>query len=409
MNDPAALALAATRRLRDGAAARGLPAAEQRALASDLDRIERVLRGEPRSGADRARPPVAAARYGDPYAIAQATPADLQRELAGPGGAMAPRNGGAGGATSATGATGATGAAPGGNAANPPRQGAIRQFTDAGAALDAVDFPGFVTGLINGTFQAIVDATAHQMREYAQLVASLSRTADEFARDNVSDDQVRATLAAKHRELRHVAAPPGQPGPTRLELNEEAQGSSPTWLADYDLADEELSPELLDGPLLDAGRRQVAEERMRSLATMVLMGVNRVVVSAGDIRAKLQFTASAADRSSAEMATAQVSSGIAGRSGATLPQLSVSTVKGNTQSDASIKANLTGEVRITFRTETFPLERFADSAAIQLLDRHARWRREEAPAPGAAAGPAGPAGPASPATASTPPEGEGRR
>lgn len=387
MNDPAALALAATRRLRDGAAARGLPAAEQRALSSDLDRIERVLRGQPL----RERP--AAARYGDPYALAQATPADLQRELSGSGGAMAPRSNGAGQAASAS--------APTSAAAPPPRAGAIRQFADAGAALDAVDFPGFVTGLINGTFQAIVDATAHQMREYAQLVASLSRTADEFARDNVSDDQVRAALAAKHRELRHVAPPAGQLGPTRLELATEAEGASPPWLAEYDLADEPLSPELLEGPLLDAGRRQVAEERMRSLATMVLMGVNRVVVSAGDIRAKLQFTASAADRSNAEMATAQVSSGIAGRGGASLPQLAVTTAKANTQSDASVKANLTGEVRITFRTETFPLERFADSAALQLLDRHARWRREEAPA-AAAATTTAPA-------AVAPPEGEGSR
>lgn len=381
MNDPAALALAATRRLREGAAARGLPAAEQRALSSDLDRIERVLRGQPL----RERP-VAAARYGDPYALAQATPADLQRELSGTGGAMAPRGNGGGQASAATAA-----------AAPPPRAGAIRQFADAGAALDAVDFPGFVTGLINGTFQAIVDATAHQMREYAQLVASLSRTADEFARDNVSDDQVRAALAAKHRELRHVAPPAGQAGATRLELADNAEGESPAWLAEYDLADEPLSPELLDGPLLDAGRRQVAEERMRSLATMVLMGVNRVVVSAGDIRAKLQFTATAAERSSAEMATAQVSSGIAGRAGASLPQLAVTTAKGNTQADASVKANLTGEVRITFRTETFPLERFADSAALQLLDRHARWRREEAPAA------------AAPAPAPPPPEGEGPR
>jgi len=54
-----------------------------------------------------------------------------------------------------------------------------------------------------------------------------------------------------------------------------------------------------------------------------------------------------------------------------------------------------GEVRITFRTETFPLERFADSAAIQLLNRHARWTGDGKPAePGAAA---------TPATTTTPP------
>lgn len=401
MTDPAALALEATRRLRDGAAARGLPLPEQRALAADLDRIERVLRGLPVHAdrghrADRGHAVHSGgARYGDPYALAQATPADLQRDLAGPsGGAPPPARAGSPPA-----------AAP--SASAPPRAGAIRQMADAGAALDAVDFPGFVTGLINGTFQAIVDATAHQMREYAQLVASLSRTAEEFARDNVSDDQVRAHLAGRHRELRHVAPPPGSSQQTRLELAEDVEGESPPWLADYDLADEPLSRDLVEGPLLAAGRRQVAEERMRTLATMVLMGVNRVVVSAGDIRAKLQFTATASDRTAAELATAQVGGGIAGRNSAALPQLSVTTVKGNSQADASIKANLTGEVRITFRTETFPLERFADSAAIQLLDRHARWRREETgAAPGApGAGPAGAASPGGGAAGGGPGEG----
>ena len=50
----------------------------------------------------------------------------------------------------------------------------------------------------------------------------------------------------------------------------------------------------------------------------------------------------------------------------------VSTVKANAQSESAIKANLMGEVNIQFRTETFPLERFADSNALQLLNRHAR-------------------------------------
>jgi len=52
-----------------------------------------------------------------------------------------------------------------------------------------------------------------------------------------------------------------------------------------------------------------------------------------------------------------------------------------------------GEVRISFRSETFPLDRFADSQAIQLLNRHAKWKgAAEATAPAAAA-PAAPAVP----------------
>lgn len=363
MTERAHLALAATRRLRDGLAARGA-GPEQRAMLGDLEHIERVLRGQP--------------RLGDPYALAQATPADLQRDLAG---------GGGGGGDGAPGGGGRPPEPAPASAA--PRPSTFQQFAQAGAAIDAVDFPGFVAGLVTGTFQAIVDATVQQLREYAQLVQSLSRTADEFARDNVTDDQVRAALAGKHRELRHVAAPAGSREPSKLEVAADAVGTTPRWLADYDLADEELSPELAAGPLVAAGRRRVAEDRMQSLATMVLMGINRIVVNDGVIRAKVQFTASARDVTAADMLAAQAGQGIAARGNAVVPQLAVSTAKANTQNETAIKANLTGEVKISFRTETFPLERFANSAAIQLLNRHARWRAEE---PAAAAPPAPPPG-----------------
>lgn len=372
MNEKMQLALSATRRLRDSAAFRGLTGQERDRLGADLDRIERALGGAPRYGDPR---------YGDardPYAIAQATPADLQRDLAGPG--RSP---------SQTGRGSAPAAAP---PAAPARKTPFEQFAATGDAVDAINFPGFVASLIQGTFQAIVDATAQQLREYADLVGNLSRSVDDFARDHVSNDQVRAHLA-KHRELRHVAPPPGSGAETSLAIAPDAEGTSPGWLADYGLEGEELTAELIAGPLVEAGRTQLAEQRMSTLASMVLMGINRIVVSDGDIRAKLQFHANVREKTDAELATAQMGQGIAGRSTAPAASLMVTTVKANTQAEASLKANLTGEVRIAFRTETFPLERFADSQAIQLLNRHAKWKGEVANAPVAAAAPGAPAAP----------------
>jgi len=362
MNEKTQLALGATRRLRDSAAFRGLTGPERDRLGADLDRIERAL------GGATLRP--VGPSYGDPYALAQATPGDLQRDLGGPSRAPSgPR------------APGDAPAAP--PPAAPARKTAFEQFTSAGEAVDAVNFPGFVASLIQGTFQAIVDATAQQLREYADLVGNLSRSVEDFARDNVSNDQVRAQLA-KHRELRHVAPPPGSNAETSLAIAPNAEGTSPSWLADFGLEGEELTPELVAGPLHDAGRKQLAEQRMATLASMVLMGINRIVVSDGDIRAKLQFYANVHDKTDAELATTQVGQGIAARSTAPAASLMVATVKANTQAEASLKANLTGEVRIAFRTETFPLERFADSQAIQLLNRHAKWKGDATNAPGAA-------------------------
>lgn len=287
-------------------------------------------------------------------------------------------------------------------AAPPPRPPAVKQTAEIGqraaTALEAIDFPGFVASLLTGTFQAIVDSSAQQVRAYAELVASLTQSLEQFSSENVSEDQAREHLAQQHpKELVLVFPPTGVSGSPKLLPRPDAEGSSPEWLKRYGLAGEELTAELTDGALVAAGRRQVGEDRLQTLATMVLMGINRVVVNDGDVKAKLQFHAQALDRQRVDVA--QEGLGIAGRTVATdaKAQMMVSTVKVNAQADAAIRADLMGEVRISFRTETFPLERFADTAAIQLINRHARW---QGAAPTAAA-PSTAGAPSTPATPST--------
>jgi phage tail sheath protein FI len=60
--------------------------------------------------------------------------------------------------------------------------------------LDAVDFPDFVAGLVQGVFAAIVDASVQQMQAYADLLAGVAKTVDEFAEDNVSEAAARDLL-----------------------------------------------------------------------------------------------------------------------------------------------------------------------------------------------------------------------
>jgi hypothetical protein len=363
MDERAKLALEAARRLRQSPAFRGLGAEEQHAFGRDLGRIEDTLRGSARST--------------DPNALVQATPADLQRDLGGP------QTGGGGGAP----------AAPPAAAAAPPAPAkAQRQVDTAGAVaadvVQAVNFPGFVAGLIHGTFQAIVDATVQQLREYADLVANLSKSVDAFGRENVTADQIRSWIASRFSaDVRIEAPPPGKTGGPRLVPTKTGNGQSPAWLGEYGLGGQELTVELTEGPLLEAGRQKLSEERLQSLATMVLMGINRIVVNEGDIKAKVQIYAVARDKTDVEMAVGSSSQGIgiAGRQAVpSTPSMMVQTVKANAQAEASVKTNLTGEVRISFKTETFPLERFADSAAIQLINRHARWKGDETAAAAAA-------------------------
>jgi hypothetical protein len=295
-------------------------------------------------------------------------------------------------------------AAPTEPAATAPAASARRPGTEvlgerARAALDAVDFPSFVAELIQGTFQAVVDATSQQVRDYARLVADLSRTVDDFTRDNVSPNQARDWLTEQHpRDLTLVLPGPGSQEPPRVTPRDDAE-PTPGWLADYGLAGAELTPELAEGAVLDAARRRLGEERMRTLATMVLMGINRIVIDDGQLRAKLQFHARAREKVTAEVIAASggQQAGIAGRGGShSAVSTMVSTVDVNAQADISMKAELVGEVALRFRTETFDLNNFADAPTVALITRHSLTRDGAAgrPAPGAPA-PALPPGPAS--------------
>ncbi len=355
MSNPAAAALAATRSIRQLSGYENLSYAERQALEDDLRRIEGAL----------SPPAVASAAAYDPYAVAFETPADLQRMQGGAGFPPSQQQ------------PQPVQPPPGATAAKPAGTEVIGQR--ARAALEAVDFPSFVAELINGTFQAIVDATAQQIREYAKLVASIAQTVDQFARENVSPNQVRFALAERHpQDLVVVVPSAGSTGSPKLKPRRKDDADSPAWLEQYKLAGQELTEELAEGALLEAGRMGMAEERMQTLATMVLLGVNRIVIQDGQIKARLQFHATAREAVKVDLTdnAAAVQSGIASRDTGSSGGVStkVSTVSVNAQADVAIKANLVGEVAIRFRSETFNLERFADSQAIELINRHSRLR-----------------------------------
>ena len=382
MADAPNLALAALSQLERSA--ERLAPSERAGFRRQLHTIASVLGGH--ATASRTAAPRAAAQAArDPYAAliapatvrALGTPLDLEAELGGQG-----NDGSSAAPSSAASAPApAPAPAPGASPVAPPRRPDATEVIGqrAANALEAIAFTDFVAGLVRGTFQAIVDATAQQMREYADLVANISRSAESFTRDNVSDAQARLWLSNRHAVDLYVAVPqPGKGGSPTLCVQAKSVGQSPEWLDQYQLAGAELNNELSEGPLLAAGRAKLGEERLQNLASMVLMGLNRVVVKDGQIAAKLQFHATAQDRSAAEVAAENRSQqgNIAQRQTDMSAQAvtMVSTTKANAQADANIRADLMGEVRIRFATETFNLNQFADGQAIQLISQHARWR-----------------------------------
>jgi hypothetical protein len=135
---------------------------------------------------------------------------------------------------------------------------------------------------------------------------------------------------------------------------------------------------------------------------MVLMGINRIVVDEGDIKAKLQFHIDASETTNLRFDQQKTTVGNIARGGSspfTANGIMVNTTSLNAQSDVNVRTDLTGEVRVKFRSEVFPLERFADSAAIQLINQNARVPQ---PAPAAAPPPGSPPAPPAPPPAPPP-------
>jgi hypothetical protein len=135
--------------------------------------------------------------------------------------------------------------------------------------------------------------------------------------------------------------------------------------------------------------------------------MNRIVVKDGSITARLRFRAAASDKTAIDYAvsddpgsaTAAGSWSTRGSTSYSAPVTKVSTVGVNAQTDSTLNAELFGEVKINFASETIPLDRFVDDARRTLLERAAR------PAPVTAPGvslPAATPAPAAPPAAAAP-------
>jgi len=266
----------------------------------------------------------------------------------------------------------------------------------AGALLDEIDFPTFVASLVNGTFDAMVDSSIRQMESFAELVAAVAKPLDQFAQENVTLNQARDWIIEQYPRDVTLVEQDGQPRlAPRPQPDPDGFGPpSPPWLAEYGAEGADLDQDLLEEQILPQARDRVAQQRLQTLATMVLMGVNRIVVKDGTVSAKLRFRAAAVDHASVDYAISNDPSTpasdwtVRGSRSAPSAVTKVSTLGMNVQADSQLEAILTGEVRINFASETVPLDRFVDDASRSLLERHSRKIQTATRAAAAAAAPA---------------------
>ena len=238
------------------------------------------------------------------------------------------------------------------------------------ATRRALDFPNFVTSLITGVFQAMNTSTIQQLEAYANLLGAVNMSTSSFAASNITPGRAATWAAAQFPEFQITAGDP----PT-LALKEDAEMPTPQVLKSaLEATNEEVSSieeDDLETTLLPLVSRKLARERQSMLATMLLMGMNRIVVDQGRIHASMELQVDA--RSTAEQTQAErfdsrfTTSGSGsfgmGMWGASASMsASVGFVRSDEQfsrEDIALRAGLRSSVDIGFHTEPLALNRIA--------------------------------------------------
>ncbi len=171
--------------------------------------------------------------------------------------------------------------------------GGVRESVDQfGALVQKIDFPNFVSGLIQGVFKAIIDFSVQQMKACVELLTNAANVVDQFTQDRISENSARDWLSEKYSgELdidrgsvdssfaEDTLVPTATcklvaTGGNSEELLERVSANLQLAKPVTDISDPEEEKRLVTG-----ARLQMAHRRQQLLCSMVLLGINRIVVT----------------------------------------------------------------------------------------------------------------------------------
>ena len=259
------------------------------------------------------------------------------------------------------------------------------------AILNAVSFPRFVTDLINGVFKALVDSNHQQMASYVELIQNVAASLDGFAETNLGPDQARQWLVDTFPGSFQLEG--GADEDTDPEDKAEANQSARVRLRDGASMPSEqalrttlgLSPEESvasgdpESTLVPFARRMIARQRQQVLASMVMMGMQRLVIESGRINAAMRFhidTRDAASAASASRFDLQNRTEVSGKFGygpwgaeAKMQNTIgyVSTQKQQSTEEMNTDLDLNSSVELIFKTDYLPLDRMAGKGQVDRI------------------------------------------
>lgn len=261
--------------------------------------------------------------------------------------------------------------------------------------LNAVSFPRFVNELITGVFKAMNDSNQQQLTAFVELLRNVAQTTEGFADSNVGVSGARDWLAERfpgsfviegdedsaeglagldpeerrERQTERDAA-------TRLVLRPgagppaEAALRSALGVPEGEVVPAGGDPEAL----VPFARQALARSRQQLLATMVQMGMQRIVIESGRLNAAMRFhidTSSVAENDTGSQFDLRNTS--SGKIGANVGWGSaeakvqntigfVTTDRTSTTEELNTSVDLDSGVELIFRTDYIPLDRLATGA-----------------------------------------------
>ena len=149
------------------------------------------------------------------------------------------------------------------------------------------------------------------MRAYGELIANVAKTVDQFMHDNISGAAPAATISPTLSRTRSSRRAAGAPSSVRAKAAEAPPPPASSWpraripsgASPRSAASSDVNPaghrhlrRQAELRIVTAARLQMAKSRQQLLASMVMLGINRIVVTDGTINAKVVFDMRAEDK-----------------------------------------------------------------------------------------------------------------
>ena len=238
----------------------------------------------------------------------------------------------------------------------------------AGEFVDEVDFPGFVKDLLTGVFDANLKVTLEQMKTYQDLLKTATQSVSKFV--NAIDDTAAFGYLAENNE-----------DDFNIDFSDdekEDDGTPKAVLTDKDGNAVDIGDNQVKAKIMDAKIAMAKEQRLL-LRETILMGITRLVVEKGVVKASVLFDFKAGEKiekkdkaalkdsiSSSRSISAgggligKVFGGSSGGHTRSRRKTKISVSSAKSQSETQLGAKLAGSVDITFKSDYFKLDNFAN-------------------------------------------------